>query len=97
MRLNVPFGNRWKNQPGVIQLDTSGATEVRNMNGYEEDGDLNSGVSVREYNVYIRPVLWYHVRHWLTHPNREIRIVVWVTSITTSAPLLIEIIGSAIG
>jgi hypothetical protein len=54
-------------------------------------------VSVREYNVYIRPVLWYHVRHWLTHPNREIRIVVWVTSITTSAPLLIEIIGSAIG
>lgn len=97
MRLNVPFGNRWKNQPGVIQLDTSGVTEVRRLNGYEEDDDLNSGVIVGDYNVYIRPVRWYHVRHWLTHPNREIRIVVWVTIITTSVPLLIEIISTAIG
>lgn len=77
-----------------IQLSTDDLTTVRLKNGHpDDDDDLNSEgrpnpVSGR-YDVYIRPVRWYDVRHWLLHPNREIRIVVWVTIITTMFPMLL--------
>jgi len=42
--------------------------------------------------VFVRPVQWYDVRHWLQHPNREIRIVIWVTIITTTLPVLFDLL-----
>lgn len=78
---------------GKIQLAADDLTAVRRRNGYTDD-DEESGpeglILVNgTYDVYIRPVRWYDVRHWLLHPNREIRIVVWVTLITTLFPMLL--------
>lgn len=78
---------------GKIQLAADDLTAIRRKNGYTDD-DEESGpdglVLVNgTYDLYIRPVHWYDVRHWLLHPNREIRIVVWVTMITTLFPMLL--------
>lgn len=75
----------------TIQLDQQMLTEVRLNNGYEEDDEPGTEL-IGAYNVYIRRVRWYDVRHWLLHPNREIRIVVWVTLITTTLPVLLDVL-----
>jgi len=66
-------------------------TEIRLNNGFEEDDNPESEI-VGQYDVYIRKVRWYDIRHWLLHPNREIRIVIWVTLITTTLPVLLDIL-----
>lgn len=76
---------------GSIQLDQQLLTDVRLGNGYEED-DAEGADIISTYNVYIRQVRWYDIRHWLLHPNREIRIVVWVTLITTTLPVLLDVL-----
>ncbi len=83
-----------------IQLSIDDLTTVRLKNGHpDDDDDLDTEgrpnqVSGR-YNIYVRPVRWFDVRHWLLHPNREIRIVVWVTLITTSFPLILDFLFNA--
>ncbi len=77
-----------------VQLGVDDLTTVRLKNGHPDDDDDKdaNGHSIPvsgRYDVYIRPVQWYDVRHWLLHPNREIRIVVWVTIITTLFPMLL--------
>jgi len=74
-----------------IHLDASCLREVRehNQSGYDdEDGTEVAGT----YDVYIRRVGLFDVRHWLVHPNREIRIAVWVTLISIFVPPIIEAI-----
>ncbi len=76
---------------GFIHLDASCLREVRehNESGYDdEDGTDVAGT----YDVYIRRVGVLDVRHWLVHPNREIRIAVWVTLISIFVPPIIEAI-----
>jgi hypothetical protein len=77
--------------PGSIQLDQQLLTDIRLGNGYEED-DVEGADIISKYNIYLRRVRWYDVRHWLLHPNREIRIVVWVTLITTTLPVLLDVL-----
>lgn len=90
LRLQVPSrGGRV--QKGVAQLDLDVLTDVRLNNGYEED-DENGTDIMGAYNVYVRRVRWYDVRHWLLHPNREIRLVIWVTLITTTVPVLLDLL-----
>ena len=78
---------------GKIQLAADDLTSVRRRNGYTDDDDESGPEAMvlvnGTYDVFIRPVHWYDVRHWLLHPNREIRIVVWVTLITTLFPMLL--------
>jgi hypothetical protein len=78
---------------GKIQLAADDLTAVRRRNGYTDDDDESGPEGIvlvnGTYDVYIRPVRWFDVRHWLLHPNREIRIVVWVTLITTLFPMLL--------
>lgn len=78
---------------GKIQLAADDLTAVRRKNGYTDDDDESGPEGIvlvnGTYDVYIRPVRWFDVRHWLLHPNREIRIVVWVTLITTLFPMLL--------
>ena len=80
-------------QSDQIQLAADDLTAVRRRNGYTDDDDESGPEALvlvnGRYDVYIRPVRWYDVRHWLLHPNREIRIVVWVTLITTLFPMLL--------
>jgi hypothetical protein len=92
LRLHMPVGNRWRPNPDHVQLDQAALTEVRLANGFDDDDDPQSGVVSGLYDIYIRQVRWYDIRHWLTHPNREIRIVLWVTIITTTLPTFIDVL-----
>ncbi|MEQ1812409.1 MAG: hypothetical protein ABL889_20945 [Terricaulis sp.] len=95
MRLQVPRRNG-RVSPNSLQLDETSLTEVRLGNSQPDDDDATQQPAPQHlagsYNIYIRPVRWYDVRHWLLHPNREIRIVVWVTLITTTVPVLLDLL-----
>lgn len=92
LRLNLPNGNRWRPQSKQLQLDETLLTHVRFNNGIEEDDAPEADQIAGVYDVYIRRVRWWDLRHWLTHPNREIRIVIWVTLITTLLPTALDLL-----
>lgn len=70
---------------GLVQLDLASLREVRDRNNSSSDDD--DGVLVEgHYDLYMRRVRWWDIRHWLVHPNREIRIAIWVTIISTVVP-----------
>jgi len=76
---------------GFVHLDASCLREVREHNdsGYDdEDGTDVAGT----YDIYLRRVGIFDVRHWLVHPNREIRIAIWVTIISLFVPAILEAI-----
>jgi hypothetical protein len=91
MKLQCPMGGRYQTQPNEIQLDEALLTQVRFENGNVEDDEPGTPIS-GAYDVYVRNVRWYDVRHWLLHPNREIRILIWVTLITTTLPTLLDVL-----
>jgi hypothetical protein len=74
---------------GSIKLDEDCLKELRLRNTYPNDDGDDLPV-MGQYNVYIRPTRWFDVRHWLLHPNREVRIAVWVTMITTGLPPILD-------
>lgn len=76
---------------GQIQLDPHTLTKLRMANESPDDDDEEDAVQGR-YNLRIRKVRWYDIRHWLLHPNREIRIVIWVTLITTGVPMFKDVV-----
>lgn len=89
MRLHVPL-RKGVCKANEVQLDALGLTNVRLENGFEEDDDAESEVA-GTYDVYLRRIRFYDLRHWLMHPVREIRTVVWVTLITTTLPVLLDV------
>jgi hypothetical protein len=91
MRLQAPPVGKARLPRGQIQLDARDLAEVRKRNSFAGDDDPEAPIE-GTYNVYIRPVRWYDLRHWLMHPNREIRILIWVTIITTTVPTLIQVV-----
>lgn len=91
MRLQAPPVGAARLPKGQIRLDARDLAEVRRRNSYESDNDPEAPIE-GTYNVYIRPVRWYDLRHWLMHPVREVRILIWVTLITTTVPTLIQIV-----
>lgn len=91
LKLQCPMGGRYQTLPNEVQLDDALLTQVRFENGNVEDDEPGTPIA-GQYDVYIRKVRWYDVRHWLLHPNREIRIVIWVTLITTTLPTLLDVL-----
>ena len=87
LRLWSPQGKNV--EPGFIKLDEDCLKELRIRNEYAFDDRDGSDV-LGQYNIYLRAAQWYDVRHWLLHPNREIRIAVWVTMITTLLPPMVD-------
>lgn len=71
--------------PAFIQLGQEDLSHVRLNNGHDDD-DLPDAEISGDYDVYIRKVRWFDIRHWLLHPNREVRIAVWVSLLTTALP-----------
>jgi len=91
MRLQAPPSGQAYTKEGMIQLDARDLADIRRGNSHE--GDNAAGADIEGlYDVYIRPVRWYDIRHWLMHPNREVRILLWVTLITTIGPTLIQVL-----
>lgn len=74
---------------GLVQLDSDCLQEVRRTNAYPED-DLSGTQIQGNYKLYVRKPRWYDIRHWLLHPNREIRIAIWVALITTFLPPILD-------
>ena len=91
LKLQCPMGGRYQTLPNEVQLDEALLTQVRFENGNVEDDEPGTPVA-GQYDIYVRGVRWYDVRHWLLHPNREIRIVIWVTLITTTVPTLLDVL-----
>lgn len=89
MKLHVAT-RRGRAQERTVQFDAEDLTTIRMNNGHEEDDAPDADIA-GEYDIYIRRVRFYDVRHWLMHPAREIRTVVWVTLITTTVPTIIQI------
>lgn len=90
MKLHVAT-RRGRALQNTVQLDAEDLTAIRMNNGHEEDDHPDADIQ-GAYDVYIRRVRYYDVRHWLMHPAREIRTVVWVTLITTTVPTLIQVV-----
>jgi hypothetical protein len=90
MHLQVT-SRRWAVPEGEVQLDDLALNTVRFGNHSEKDDDEGAPID-GTYDVYIRPVRWFDLRHWLTHPNREVRIVIWVTLISIAVPLLKDLL-----
>lgn len=86
-----PGQSRGALETDLVQFDQEVLTNVRLANGYDDDDEPGINISGR-YDIYVRKVQWYDIRHWLLHPNREIRIAVWVTLITTFTPTFIDIL-----
>lgn len=74
---------------GYVQLDASSLREVRDRNNSSLD-DTDGTEIEGTYDLYARRVRWYDLRHWLVHPNREIRIALWVTIISTVVPSVLD-------
>jgi hypothetical protein len=90
MKLQFASG-RYSVQDGAVQFDEESLNAIRVGNSSDADDEAGADI-VGTYDVFIRRVQWYDVRHWLTHPNREIRIVIWVTIITTLLPMLKDVL-----
>jgi len=73
---------------GTLQLDGECLREVRDHNSSSAD-DLEGPIEGR-YDLYMRKVSIFDIRHWLVHPNREIRIAVWVTIISMIVPVMFD-------
>ncbi|MBL8545675.1 MAG: hypothetical protein JNL81_04380 [Hyphomonadaceae bacterium] len=91
LKLQCPMGGKYQTSTNEVQLDEALLTQVRFENGNVEDDEPDTPIA-GTYDVYVRRVRWYDVRHWLLHPNREIRIVIWVTLITTTVPMLRDLL-----
>ncbi len=88
--MHLQFASKRYSVPeGHVQFDGEVLNEIR-LNNASQDDDEGGTEIEGTYDIYIRRVQWYDVRHWLTHPNREIRIVLWVTIISTFLPFLID-------
>lgn len=45
----------------------------------DDDDDTESNIgAIGEFDIFARPIKPWDFRHWLHHPNREIRIGLWV-------------------
>lgn len=44
----------------------------------EDDDTVSSVGAIGEFDIFVRSIKPWDVRHWLHHPNREIRIGLWV-------------------
>lgn len=75
----------WKNL-GQRQFrsdpDTLKLLKSRSASDEDDDTAANEG-AVGQFDVFVRQITPWDVRHWLHHPNREIRIGLWVAMFAT--------------
>jgi hypothetical protein len=74
---------------GCLQLDRSCLRDVRDLNLSSADNVEGAAIQGK-YDLYMRKVNFWDIRHWLVHPNREIRIALWVTIISMVVPVFFD-------
>lgn len=74
---------------GYVQLDGPSLRELRDHNNSSVD-DIDGTEVEGKYDLYMRKVSIFDIRHWLVHPNREIRIALWVTIISMIVPVVFD-------
>lgn len=71
----------YKLQSGDARVDGDTIEILREKNESIEDDEMNGGGVYGNFEIRFRPIRWWDVRHWLTHPNRDIRLGLWVAII----------------
>jgi hypothetical protein len=71
--LNLDAG--WQRiAPQEFKLDHVSLAELKKSSRSAEDDDSDNTVgAVGEFDIYVRPVMPLDVRHWINHPQREVR------------------------
>ena len=78
-------------QASTVQLDWDVLSRFRESNFYVDDDDFDKEIS-GAYDIYVRRAHWYDLRHWLLHPDRDVRLTVWVFLMTTFIPPIVSIL-----
>ena len=80
-------------QEGDAQMSSSQIEIVRTKNESVEDDEFEGEGVEGTYSVTFRRVKWYDLGHWLTHPNRDIRLGLWVAIIAASIEYSDKLLG----
>ena len=65
MHLHFAMG-KYTVPEGFAQFDDSALSDIRLNNSSADDDELGTEIA-GSYNIYIRKVRWWDVRHWLAH------------------------------
>lgn len=60
----------------------------------KDDDTVTSVGAIGEFSLFARSIKPWDVRHWLHHPNREIRIGLWVAMFATTLEFGPDLISS---
>lgn len=75
----------WKTMDHAIfrtDPDTLRLLKTKSKSDDDDDTEPNIG-AIGQFNIFFRPITNWDARHWLNHPNREIRIGIWVALFAT--------------
>lgn len=69
----VPVWQR--TQPNEIRLDPETMAALKKGSASVLDDDTDNSVGVDGiFDLFARPIRWWDIRHWIFHPDREVRI-----------------------
>jgi hypothetical protein len=86
MRTELRVRAGWKNYPDDeirVDPDTLHKLKAKSASDDDDDTDQKRG-AIGEFDLFLRRVRPYDFRHWLLHPNREIRLAIWVAIFAAS-------------
>ncbi len=66
-------------EPREFQVDAETLSVLKEGSESKLDDDTSDSVGVDgAFDIFVRPVRWWDIRHWLNHPSREIRFALYV-------------------
>ncbi|MEQ3650381.1 hypothetical protein [Hyphomonas sp.] len=93
-RTEVRLKAAWFHQdPNEVRVDAETLTRLKIGSASKSDDGTSDRVGVDgQFDIFAREVRWWDVRHWLFHPNREIRYALYVAlfaaTLEYSSPIL---------
>lgn len=86
----------WK-QINYIEFRTDPETlktlKAKSASDEDDDTETNEG-AIGEFDIFARTIKPWDFRHWLHHPNREIRIGLWVAMFAATLEFGPDLISS---
>ncbi|MAN47035.1 MAG: hypothetical protein GYB49_08675 [Alphaproteobacteria bacterium] len=77
----------------AVRVDAETLTKLKIGSASKSDDGTSDSIGVDgQFDIFAREVRWWDVRHWLFHPNREIRYALYVAlfaaTLEYSSPIL---------
>ncbi|MEZ6001985.1 hypothetical protein [Hyphomonas sp.] len=64
-----------KTQPNEIRLDPETMAALKKGSASDQDDNTDNSVGVDGvFDLFARKIRWWDIRHWIFHPDREVRI-----------------------